>query len=157
MKIISGGQTGADRAALDVALELGIDYGGSIPKGRLAEDGPIDQKYDRLTELNTEDYDVRTKKNIEDADATLIFTEGTPTGGTALTAYLASEHEKSCLVVDFNEHSNSAAGKLIKVWLQQIRPTILNVAGPRESKTSGIYAKVYTALRNALQQAIFTP
>ena len=84
VKVISGGQTGVDRAALDAAIELGLDYGGSVPKGRKAEDGPIDEKYGKLTELGSLDYRVRTQKNVTDSDATLIITMGRFPGGTAL-------------------------------------------------------------------------
>lgn len=76
MKIISGAQTGADRAALDVAIALGLDYGGSLPKGRLTEEGPLDPKYDRMTELDSPSYPKRTLKNVLDSDATLLFTVG---------------------------------------------------------------------------------
>src|SRR5688572_16678238 len=100
MKIISGGQTGVDRAALDVALELGLPCGGWCPKGRKAEDGVIDPKYP-LQETSTDDYPQRTEKNVQDSDATLILTRGKPDGGTALTRSLAREHKKPCKVVNF--------------------------------------------------------
>src|SRR5512135_1586140 len=106
MKIISGGQTGADRAALDVALELGMDYGGSIPKGRLAEDGPIDsEKYPHLAELEEGEYIARTRKNVVDADATISFTDGTLTGGTKKTLDFAKEYKKPYLHVNFKKVS----------------------------------------------------
>ncbi|MCD6446738.1 MAG: putative molybdenum carrier protein, partial [Candidatus Marinimicrobia bacterium] len=83
-KIISGGQTGADRAGLDAAMELNIPVGGWCPKGRKSEDGPIDNKYP-LQETTSGDYRVRTERNVKESDGTLIFTLGKPTGGTALT------------------------------------------------------------------------
>lgn len=152
MKIISGGQTGADRAALDGAIELGMDYGGSIPKGRKAEDGPINAKYDRLTELPSPDYEVRTERNVIDSDATLIFTDGAPTGGTAFTVHCARKHRKPYLLVDFEKLTQEGAIPHIREWLNNIRPGILNVAGPRESKAPGIYQKVLGTLKEALKQ-----
>src|SRR5262245_50786528 len=89
-KIVSGGQTGADRAALDVALELGLPCGGWCPRGRLAEDGPIASKYP-LQETQSRDYPPRTKRNVQDSDGTLILTWGNPDRGTILTAKLAQE------------------------------------------------------------------
>jgi len=100
LKLISGGQTGADRAALDVAIELGLDYGGAIPKVRIAEDGPLDSKYENMTELDTPDYDARTEKNVLVADATLIFTDGVLGGGSALTIACARKHNKPFLHID---------------------------------------------------------
>ena len=81
MKIISGGQTGADRAALDVALKFGIPHAGWIPKGRKAEDGPLPEKY-QLQEMPTDSYEARTEKNVPDSDGTLIIARGRPTGGS---------------------------------------------------------------------------
>jgi hypothetical protein len=97
-KIISGGQTGVDRAALDVGLELGIPIGDWVPLGRLAEDGPIPDRYP-LAEMPTEEYAARTRKNVEEADGTLILLGGPPsmaTDGTALTIRLARESGKPC-------------------------------------------------------------
>ena len=101
-KIISGGQTGVDRAALDVALELGIPCGGWCPKGRLAEDGPIPLRYP-LEETRSKKYPTRTKKNVLAADATLILTRGAADRGTALTIRLAEKYDKPHSVVDFVE------------------------------------------------------
>ena len=154
MKIISGGQTGADRAALDVALELDMDYGGSIPKGRIAEDGPIDlERYPRLFELKEGSYLARTKKNVEDADATLAFTHGALTGGTERTLEFAKEYKKPYLHVNLKDVSVEGAVHEITEWLNIIKPKVLDVAGPRESGAPGIYAKVYKVLKTALQQA----
>jgi hypothetical protein len=148
MKIISGGQTGVDRAAIDVAIEIGLDYGGSVPKGRVAEDGTIDKKYDKLTELGTDRYESRTEKNVIDADATLIFTLGVPAGGTALTIDCARKHKKNYLLVDLKEKRNSEIIDLIQPWLSDYQPEVLNVAGPRESSAPGIYERVFIILYN---------
>jgi hypothetical protein len=142
MKIISGGQTGVDRAALDAAIELGMDYGGAIPKGRMAEDGPIDAKYGKLVELESESYSARTEKNAADADATIVFTIDTPTEGTAYTVDCLKKHGKPYLLVNLKGTNDGEAIHMIGRWLDEAGPEILNIAGPRESKAPGIYERV---------------
>jgi hypothetical protein len=134
MKIISGGQTGVDRGALDAALDLGLSRGGWCPRGRRAEDGPIDSRYP-LWECDTDDYAVRTEQNVLDSDATLILCRGPLQGGTRLTARLARRHGKPLLVL--NQFEPDAAG-LLAQWLLAECPRVLNVAGPRESNEPGI-------------------
>lgn len=153
MKIISGGQTGADRAALDVAIELGIDYGGSIPKDRLAEDGPIDLgKYPNLIELEKGKYLARTRKNVADADATLAFTIGKLTGGTRNTLKFAKEYSKPYLHINLKKSTNAEAVQAIQVWLSKNKPSVLNVAGSKESTVPGIYEQVSEVLRKVLRE-----
>lgn len=154
MKIISGAQTGTDRAALDAAIALGMDYGGSVPKGRKAEDGPISERYDKLTELTTTRYQVRTERNVVDADATLIFTIGAPTGGTAFTVTCAKKHRKLYLLVDLKGKDDMSIVHQIKNWLDKNRPKALNVAGPRESKEPGIYGRVFGLLKAVLDGSV---
>jgi len=145
IKIISGGQTGVDRAALDAALELGIPCGGKCPRGRLAEDGTIPDRYP-LTEIASDDYSVRTKANVLDADGTLILNYGHAlTGGTAFTAEIASETGKPLLVVDIDNPTNA---KDVVEWLRSNEIQALNVAGPRETGAPGIQAAVTTLLRD---------
>lgn len=108
MKIVSGGQTGVDRAALDTALELGLPCGGRCPRGRKAEDGPIPARYP-LTETSSAEYAQRTEWNVRDSDGTLVLTRGQPTGGTALTIELAERLGKPYLVVDLESEPNAAA------------------------------------------------
>ena len=152
MKIISGGQTGADRAALDVAIELGIEYSGSIPKGKLAEDGIIDlEKYPNLQELKQGNYLARTRKNVEDSDATLAITDGKLTGGTKKTIEIAKECCKPYLYINLKTVTNEEAVREILEWLNKFKPNILNVAGPRESGSPGIYLKVYDVLLTVFQ------
>ena len=100
-KIISGGQTGVDRAVLDASIELGIDHGGWIPKGRLTEDGPFPDKYN-LKEMPTSSYPKRTERNVIDSDGTLIISHGNLSGGSLLTRKLATNH-----------------GKIIDIWIDQ--------------------------------------
>lgn len=153
MKIISGGQTGADRAALDVAIELGIEYGGAIPKGRLAEDGTIDlEKYSCMTELEKGKFLARTRKNVADADATLAFTVGKLTGGTRRTIEFAKKYDKPYLRIDLKKVTSEEAVMEIGEWLSKIKPEILNVAGSKESTSPGIYSKVLNVLRKVLKE-----
>jgi predicted Rossmann-fold nucleotide-binding protein len=145
-KIISGGQTGVDRAALDVALELGVPCGGWCPKGRKAEDGCIPDRYP-LQETPFPDYKVRTEWNVKDSDGTLILTSGKPTGGTALTITLAEKYAKPNLILVFSETSTPAA---VRQWLSRHNIRTLNVAGPRESEEPRIYEKAVCLIRDLL-------
>jgi hypothetical protein len=133
-RIISGGQTGVDRAALDVAIELGLDHGGWCPAGRRAEDGPIDEVY-RLTETDSPEYTARTEKNVIESDATLIVCVGQPSGGTFLTRRLAQRHGKPLLVVSPRDRT---AARTARQWLIEHAVCVLNVAGPRESTSPGV-------------------
>ncbi|MFP5348610.1 MAG: putative molybdenum carrier protein [Gammaproteobacteria bacterium] len=135
VKIISGGQTGVDRAALDAARLCGIAIGGYCPKGRRAEDGPVPAHYP-LTELRTADYPTRTRRNARAADATLILTRGPLSGGSAYTARIARQLEKPLRVVDLSARPRVAP---VRAWLSANAVRVLNVAGPRESKAPGIY------------------
>ena len=146
-RIVSGGQTGVDRAALDVALELGLDCGGFCPRGRRADDGRIPERYP-LIETSSRGYAQRTSWNVRDSDATLVLHLGRLQGGTALTLRLARRLGRPCLAVDLG--SDPHAARTIRDWLGRSRPRVLNVAGPRESVAPGIAARVRTILRAAL-------
>ena len=135
-RLVSGGQTGVDRAALDVALELGIPCGGWCPKGRLAEDGRIDLRYP-LQETASADPAERTRLNVAESDATLLITLGPARGGSALTIAEAEYHKKPCLVLDLL--SREAGVIAVLNWLALVNPAQLNVAGPRESEAPGVY------------------
>jgi len=145
-RIISGGQTGADQAALDVAIELGIPHGGWVPKGRLTEAGPLPAKY-RMTEMPTTDYPARTEKNVSDSDGTLIISRGEITGGSENTRKLAQNHGKPWIHVDANKHSVEAAVQLILAWISENKIAVLNVAGPRASKDREIYSTTTRILK----------
>jgi hypothetical protein len=136
MKIISGGQTGVDRGALDAAIELAIPHGGWCPRGRLAEDGPIPRQY-QLLETQASDYPSRTERNVVESDATLILFRGRIVGGTELTLRLAQQHERPRLAVDLDAPADPAA---VRSWLAEHRVEVLNVAGPRDSQSPGIAA-----------------
>jgi hypothetical protein len=133
-KVLSGGQTGVDRAALDVALRLGLPCGGFCPRGRRAEDGPIDERYP-LVETPSDDYAERTEWNVRDSDGTLVLARGNPSGGTALTIEIARRLGRPCHVVDLTGDPDPAPAAL---WLAEARIEVLNVAGPRESQRPGI-------------------
>lgn len=148
-RLISGGQTGVDRAALDVALELGIPAGGWCPAGRRSARGPIPARYP-LIETGTPAYPQRTRLNIRDSDATLVITRGMPTGGTRLTIDLAERLKRPCLVIDLSAQRMSAAQITVLEWLQHLKPKVLNVAGPRASESPGLGRSVRTLLRAVL-------
>lgn len=131
-KIISGGQTGVDRAALDFAIEAGIPHGGWCPQGRRAEDGCIDDRY-QLTETDSKDYSVRTEKNLLEADGTLIIDYGTPSGGTALTVELCLKHLKPVHLIDLEDIDKNLREEFWR-WIEDNGIHTLNIAGSRESK-----------------------
>jgi hypothetical protein len=145
--IISGGQTGVDRAALDVGLALRIGIGGYVPKGRRAEDGPIAPKYP-LKELETTNYLTRTEKNIDLAGATVILSTRWPlTGGTLATRrYAERPIAEGGKGLDTVFVCNPAATDPIELARFVERYPIVNIAGPRESKCPGIYQVTKTFL-----------
>ncbi len=145
-KIVSGGQSGVDRAALDVAAEISLPRGGWCPKGRYAEDGPIPDAYP-LKETPSPATAQRTEWNVRDADGTLVLTEGAPSGGTAITVRFARKHGKPCLVLDLEVDAEPGA---VGRWIAEHGIAVLNVAGPRESKCPGIYRRAAAFLREAL-------
>lgn len=146
-KLVTGGQTGVDRAALDVALELGIPCGGWCPKGRWAEDGPISDRYP-LKETPLADVAQRTEWNARDSDGTLVILEGEPVGGTALTVDMARRYSKPYFIVDLRHEPSPS---VIAAWVSEHRIQALNVAGPRESTTPGIYQKTKDFLRGLVR------
>lgn len=158
-KLISGGQTGPDRAALDAAMELGLEHGGWCPLGRRAEDGRIAERY-LLAQTESSSYSVRTERNVLDADATLILCRGgrKPVvdafgglhlrGGTALTRRLAERYGKPCLVVNIDQPASAA--RQVREWLVHYQPRVLNVAGPRESQSPGIQGSAHRFLKRLL-------
>jgi hypothetical protein len=133
--IVSGGQTGVDRGALDAAIAAGIAHGGWCPCGRRAEDGRIPSRYG-LVETQSGGYSVRTGWNVRDSDGTLILTRGgKPAGGTKLTMECARRYGRSCLTVVLD--GTEEAG-LVADWIETRKISVLNVAGPRESSRPGI-------------------
>lgn len=147
IKIISGGQTGADRAALDAARERGIAHGGWIPKGRITEDGPLGLEY-HLKELNSYRYRDRTQKNVVESDGTLIVSYGPLSSGSALTEALAIRYDRPCLHLNMDYFSLDTAVQTVEQWLQENVIKVLNVAGPRASSDERIYATVRELILN---------
>ena len=152
-RIVSGGQTGVDRAALDVAIYLEIPHGGWCPRGRRAEDGTISTAY-QLTETSSSNYVVRTEKNVTDSDGTLILYRDRMSRGTALTASFARRHRRPHLGIDLapmqTDDSDEAWIELqveeIHQWLVKEAIEVINVAGPRESTTAGISTDAHRLL-----------
>jgi hypothetical protein len=149
LRIISGGQTGVDRAALDVAFALGLPHGGFCPRGRRAEDGVIPHQY-QLEELDSEDYAVRTERNVIEADATLILYQRRMTGGTLLTFNLAKKHHKPHRTIRLDRHYDP---QRILDWINETPIGTLNVAGPRATTDPEIYERAATFLWETLKQA----
>lgn len=147
VRIVSGGQTGVDRGALDAAMALGIAHGGWCPRGRRAEDGRVPLRYN-VRETESSRYDIRTERNILDADGTLILHAGPLTAGTALTRRLAALHGKPLRLVDLTAPLDSDA---VRRWLLGAKIGVLNVAGPRESSSPGIAGRAQAALETLLR------
>jgi 3',5'-cyclic-AMP phosphodiesterase len=145
-KIVSGGQTGVDRGALDAAIQLAIPHGGWCPKGRKALDGKIKETY-QLAETDSTDYSQRTEWNIRDSDATLILSWGQLSGGTALTCQLAKKMNKPLLIIDLCQ-------PILKYkftdWIKLHHIRLLNIAGPRQNSTTNIYDKALQTVLDLL-------
>lgn len=149
-RIISGGQTGADRAALDFAVRHRLPHGGWCPRGRIAEDGPIDPKY-QLTETPRTEPEQRTEWNVRDSDGTVIFSFSEKvSGGSLKTVEFAQQYGKPLLHV-IARPSQPAAGARLQQFVNKHRIRVLNVAGPKESEEPGIGEFVKQALTEAAQ------
>jgi len=147
-KIISGGQTGVDQAALDAAINLDVAHGGWIPKGRITESGPLPEKY-KLKETRSSSYADRTAKNVQDADGTLIIARGVLTGGTEYTREMAIKHKRPWLHIDLSQMAAFQAASAINQWILQNEIEILNVAGPRASKDPTVYQEALNIIESA--------
>ncbi|MFO0941121.1 MAG: putative molybdenum carrier protein [Pirellulales bacterium] len=151
-RVVSGGQTGVDQSALDVAIELGIEHGGFCPLGRLCETGKIPAKY-QLKELSSPDYAARTLQNVKDSDGTLILYVQKLSGGTALTGRYAREQRKPLYRVRMD---TSVDYQQIIDWLWENSIRVLNIAGPRASSNPGIEQLTRQVLRNLFaSQSLF--
>ncbi len=134
-RIISGGQTGVDRAALDFAIQIGIEHGGWCPRGRRAEDGRIPVCY-LLQETDSANYAVRTERNVAEADATLLLYREKLQRGTLLTKQFANHLKKPCLTVRLDRPADIDR---IVGWIHNQSIRVLNIAGPRASNHPAIY------------------
>ncbi|MDD4872283.1 MAG: putative molybdenum carrier protein [Kiritimatiellae bacterium] len=157
IKIVSGGQTGADRGGLEAAICCGVPHGGWCPNGRKAEDGRIPDKY-QLKEMTSDEYSARTEANVVDSDCTIVFTEGPPSDGSLHTLEFCQKHGKPWHHINLKIIGHDAAVQEIIKWLngkedgdyeyytaQPPAKCVLNVAGSRESKSPGIL-KTVTAI-----------
>lgn len=159
-KIISGGQTGVDRGALDAAIYLGLDHGGWCPSGRKAEDGVIPVKY-QLRSTWTGDYHARTRLNVEEADATIVFTKWEGSAGSDLTQRYVEMYDKPCLIrlIDHvvaaegcaRGHEGRLLANAVRAFLEEGDYEVVNVAGPRESKLVGVQAVTFDVLQAAIR------
>ncbi|MFO7842437.1 MAG: putative molybdenum carrier protein [Bacteroidales bacterium] len=149
VKIVSGGQTGVDRGALDFALDYGYPSGGYCPKNRKSENGKIPEKYP-LIELESKEYIDRTKKNVITTDGTLIIKDNHSLGkGTMNTIGYCKKYKRPCFIANtIMQHENRSSFLL---WLKTNKIQVLNVAGNRESKSPGIANKTYTLLNYFFQ------
>jgi hypothetical protein len=148
-KIISGGQTGVDRGALDACRELNFPCGGWCPAGRTAEDGPIAMLYP-LIELRSPYYDDRTRRNIVESDATLIISNGKLSGGTLLTANYAKQIGRPVFIFELSPFFIDSTFENLSDFLEGNQVQTLNVAGPRASQ----WDKAYDNAKHIVKQLI---
>lgn len=147
--IVSGGQTGADRAALDAAIDVGLAHGGWVPLGRKAEDGVISSRY-QVEETPRAEPEQRTEWNIRDSDATLIIATPPLSGGTAFTRQLLVDRGIPHLCIDPRDGTRAQQLAKIRRWLAGLEGRILNVAGPRASEDPTIYDASYGLVRDLI-------
>jgi hypothetical protein len=147
-KIISGGQIGAEQAALDVAIKLGIPHGGWIQKGRKTQSGTLPDKY-KLKEMPTASYIKRIEQNVIDSDGTLIISHAMLTGGSDHSRKMVLKHKRQLLHVDLSQIEALQAAKLINAWISLHHIKILNITGPKASEDSKIYKAVMDILESA--------
>lgn len=140
MRLVSGGQTGVDRGALDAARAAGVPIGGWVPRGRWAEDGRVPDTYDALRETDSADPAQRTRRNVEDSDGTLLVSHGPLLGGSELTRSVAVALAKPCLWLDLEALSLADAVARARQWVSRYQIRTLNVAGPRSSEDPNGYA-----------------
>lgn len=150
MKIVTGGQTGVDIAALDAAIKLGYPYGGWVPKGRFNEDGPISARYRELKEAGSTRTTERTILNVRASDALLVLTDGSHSNGTQAAVHEAENLKLPIKIVTLSNVDDKHASKRIADFLREHKPEILNIAGPRESEAPGIGAMALSVLEAAL-------
>jgi len=148
--IVSGGQTGVDRGALDAALAVGVGCGGWCPAGRRAEDGSVPERYP-LRETASSGYAERTGRNVADSDATLVLTFGTPAGGTALTMQYCERLQRPLLVIDGASMSAAQAAGQAARFVRERALIVLNVAGPRESEMPGAHRYALATIETLLK------
>ncbi len=145
-KIISAGQAGADQAALDAAMNLGVPYGGWIPKDRWTEAGTISDKYE-LKEMPSLSYEESIEQNIIDSDGTLVISHGKPAGEYLLSFKFSEQHKKKLLHINLKNNKGFSAAQLVKSWIALNDIKVLNVSGPCESEDPEIYEDTVSLLK----------
>ncbi len=150
-RIVSGGQTGVDRAALDAAIENDVPAGGWCPEGRKAENGIIPAKYP-VKELPGAGYRTRTEKNVTDSDGTLIVYFGFLSGGTEQTVLFCIKHKKPYLLIDAAEMAEIRASERIEKFIEKYKIVVFNVAGPRASGEAKAYGYTKKAINEYLEK-----
>jgi len=154
-KIISGGQTGADIAGVDAAIELGLSYGGMLPKNRKCENGRVPESYTEFKESSSSSYLIRTERNVKQADGTVIFTFGRLSGGSDSTRVFAQRLGVPLLVIDLAPPAGfemeQQMPEVLRLFIERFDIKVLNVAGGRESKHPGIYKAVKSFIIKALK------
>lgn len=149
LKIVSGGQTGVDRGALDAALMLGVPCGGWCPAGRLDENGVIPERYP-VTELNGGGFRERTIKNVQDSDGTLVLYFSEIRGGTGTTVDACAEFQKPCRPINCSDVTPMSAAALAADFVRQFRIKTLNVAGPRASEQYSAEQYAFEVIRELI-------
>lgn len=147
-KIISGGQVGADQAALDVAIKLGIPHGGWIQKGRKTQSGILPEKY-RLKEMPTASFKERIEQNVKDSDGSLIISHGKPTGSSDYSRKMALKYKRHLLHIDPSQRNTRQSAELINSWIALHNIENLNVSGSRTSEDPNIYKVTMDILEKA--------
>ncbi len=150
VKIVSGGQTGVDRAALDVALKRGIESGGWCPKGRLDEFGRIPDRYP-VKELENGGFTERTLRNVKDSGGTLIIYPGKLSGGTEQTLRFCIEQQRPYKLIDASKTPVEEAAKSLTDFVRENKIQTLNVAGPRQTEWPEGYEYAYQTLDGFFQ------
>lgn len=152
-RIVSGGQTGADRAAFDFAIEAGYAYGGFVPLGRSDELGPIPARYSGLVEAPSAEPAVRTALNVASSDGTVVMSHGRLTGGSSITAQLVQLLDRPLILLDLQTVDPVEAAMQLERWIERHAISVLNVAGPRQSEDARIYGDTLAVLRLTLPPA----
>jgi len=153
MRVVSGGQTGVDRGALDAARAAGVPTAGWVPRGRWAEDGRVPDIYDGLSETDSADPAERTRRNVADSDGTLLVSHGPLVGGSALTRSVAEGLGKPCLWLDLDLGTMGEAAARAREWIAVHAIETLNVAGPRASEDARGHAAALELVFDILTRA----
>jgi hypothetical protein len=151
-EIRSGGQTGVDRAALDYAMQAGIEVAGFIPRGRVAEDGRIPESYINLIETSSSNPGERTRRNVETSDGTLIISRGPLFGGSRSTKEIADGLKKPVIHIDIGSLPLGTLIERAREWLDTNNIRVLNIAGPRASDDPEIYGITMHFLKKLLRE-----